>query len=199
MRPQRAGFFLYAAIGSASTAGFFSRCVAGPAVRVSGNSSPTPPALSIHAPDDTRCPNAGGFARPRGGRSTFRWRNRRPALRPLTERSTLSAGAVSFPADVQAWGEVSSQPCPCAGKIASSGPPNSKRTEPYGPQLDTSGRVLKAPPPWCAAPVIVVQCLRVSRTPLCHNLRNISIIYAELNKNAFKQAIHRNDVNAPDR
>ena len=182
MRPQRAGFFLYAAIGSVSTAGFFSRCAEGPAVRASGNSNPTPPELSTHAPDDTRCPNVGGFVRPRAGRSTFRSSSRRRALQPLAERSILSAGEASFPVDDRAWGEASSQPCPCGGRIASSEPLNLKTTEPYGPQLDTSGRVLKAQPPWCAAPVVVEQCLRVSRPPLCHNLRNISIIYAELNK-----------------
>src|SRR5208283_124568 len=182
VRPQRAGFFLYAAIGSVSTPGFFSRCAAGPGVRASGNSSPTPPALSTHGPDDTRCPNVGGSARPRAGRSTFRWSNRRSALQPLAERSILSAGEVSFPEDDRVWGEASSQPCPCAGRIASSEPPSLKKTEPYGPQLDRSGRVSKAPPPWCAAPVIVEQCLRVSRTPLCHSSGNISIIYAELNK-----------------
>src|SRR5271165_7088613 len=181
MRRQGAGFFLYAAIGSVSTAGFFSRCAAGPAVRASGNSSPTPPTPSIRAPDDSRCPNGGGFARPRAGRSTFRWSNRPRALRPSAARSALAAGEVSFPADDRAWGEASSQPCPCAGRIASTGPANLRRTEPCGPQLDTSGRVLKAQPPWCAAPVIVQQCLRVSRTPLCRSSENISIIYAELN------------------
>ncbi|HEY3860505.1 MAG TPA: hypothetical protein VGO59_01350, partial [Verrucomicrobiae bacterium] len=39
----------------------------------------------------------------------------------------------------------------------------------------------KAPPPWCAAPAIVGQNLRVSRTILWHNSGNISIIYAKLN------------------
>ncbi|HEY3856942.1 MAG TPA: hypothetical protein VGO67_21365, partial [Verrucomicrobiae bacterium] len=43
----------------------------------------------------------------------------------------------------------------------------------------------KAPPPWCAAPAIVGQNLRVSRTILWHSSGNISIIYAKLNKAAF--------------
>ncbi|HEY3862111.1 MAG TPA: HNH endonuclease signature motif containing protein, partial [Verrucomicrobiae bacterium] len=45
----------------------------------------------------------------------------------------------------------------------------------------------KAPPPWCAAPAIVGQNLRVSRTILWHSSGNISIIYAKLNnRGAFK-------------
>jgi hypothetical protein len=76
---------------------------------------------------------------------------------------------------------ASSQPCLCAGRIASNAPTNLSTIEPYGPRLDKGDPVSKAQPPWCAAPAVVRQSLRVSRTPLCHRSATISITYARLN------------------
>src|SRR5208282_65117 len=159
MSAQPPGFFLYAASRAASTAGFSWGCVEWPGVRASGNSSPSQSEFSRRAPDDSLCPNAVGFARRPGGWSTSLWSSRPRALPALAIRSTpVSEGRTSL-AYGPASGGASSQPCPCAGSFASSGPTNLWMTEPRGPQLDRSGLALTAQPPWCAAPAIVGQSL----------------------------------------
>jgi len=181
MSAQPPCFFLYAASRAASIAGFSWGCVEWPGVRASGNSSPGRSEFSRRAPDGSLCPNAVGFARRPAGWSTSLWSSRPRTLPALASRSTPASADLTFPADGPASGGASSQPCPCAGSFASSAPTNLWMTEPRGPQLDRSGLASKAQPPWCAAPVIVGQSLRVSRTQLYHSLSNISIIYAKLN------------------
>jgi hypothetical protein len=196
MRAQPPGFFLYAASRAASTPGFSWGCAEWPVVRVFGNSTPRRSKSSTHAQDDTRCPNAVGFARRHDGWSTSEW-NTPPRPPPfLKGRSIIAAAGVAFAADAPAWAEASSQPCLGSGRIASSAPVNLWRTERSGPPLGRSDLASKAPPPWCAAPAIVGQNLRVSSTILWHTSGNISIIYAKLNTTDFVMPQTRGQVMA---
>jgi len=181
MRAASPGFFLYAANRAAATVEFSRGGVGWPVVRVSGNSSPGRSESSRHAPDDKRCPNVVESVRRHGGWSTSRSGSPPRAIPVLTGRSTLASAGVSFVVAAPAWAEASTQPCPCAGRIASSAQGSLSRIELSEPQLGRSDLASKAQPPWCAAPAIVRQSLRVSQTLLCHSLENISIIYARLN------------------
>jgi len=183
MRAQSPGFFLYAASRVASTPGFSGDCVGGRDVRAFGNSSPGPRAFSKRAPDDRRCPNAGGFARRPGRWSTFRCDNPPLARLVSARQPMLASGQASVPAGGPAWAGASSQPGLCGGMPASSARASLSRIERFGPRFDRSDPVSRATPLFCGALPIVGQCLRVSRTQPYHVSQNISIIYASVNKN----------------
>jgi len=162
MSAQSPGFFLYAASRAASTAGFSWGCAGWPAVRAFGNSSPRRSEFSTHALDDRRCPNAVGFARRHGGLSKSRSGSQPRAIPVLIGRSALASAGVSFVVAVPAWAEASTQPCLCAGRIASSAQGSLSRIELSEPQPGRSDLVSRAQPPLCAAPVVVGQSHSVS-------------------------------------
>jgi hypothetical protein len=126
--------------------------------------------------------------------STSRSGSQSRALPVLIGRSTLASAGISFVVADPAWAEASTQPCLCAGRIASSAQASLSTIELSEPQLGRSDLVSRAQPPWCAAPVVVGQSHWVSCPQPYHDSQNISIIYARLNKGLHGRDQRRHDL-----